>query len=92
VLGAALFTILVAFASLYPAMNPTQTRIGDYVLYEVDIYELAKTYSTTSRSFTVLGVSVKVNFTYPRLLVNDEQFTFSYKVVVGNAPQGWQIT
>jgi hypothetical protein len=91
VLGAALFTILVAFASLYPAMNPTQTRIGDYVLYEVDIYELAKTYSTTSRSFTVLGVSVKVNFTYPRLLVNDEQFTFSYKVVVGNAPQGWQI-
>jgi hypothetical protein len=72
-------------------MNPTQTRIGDYVLYEVDIYELAKTYSTTSRSFTVLGVSVKVNFTYPRLLINDEQFTFSYKVVVGNAPQGWQI-
>jgi hypothetical protein len=57
----------------------------------VDIYELAKTYSTTSGSFTVLGVLVKVNFTYPRLLINDEQFTFSYKVVVGNAPQGWQI-
>ena len=91
VLGAALAAILVAFASLHPAINLTQTRIGDYVLYEVDIYELAKTYSTTSGSFTVLGVSVKVNFTYPRLLVNDELFTFSYKVVVGNAPQGWQI-
>lgn len=88
---AAVTPTLIVAAIFFVPLAPLQLRVGPYELHEVDIYDSALQFSSVSRTFNVLGVSVLVNFTHPRLLVGGENFTFAYRVVVGDAPAGWKL-
>ena len=84
-------TALIVAAIFAGSFTSLQVRVGPYDLYSVDMYEAALWVSSTSREFEVLGVSVYLNLTHPRLLVDGENFTFAYSLVVGDAPTGWRL-
>jgi hypothetical protein len=57
----------------------------------VNIYELSREYYTKKEVYDILGVSVTVELTVPKLLVNGENYTFTYRVLIGDAPSGWAL-
>jgi hypothetical protein len=56
-----------------------------------DVFDLTKEYYTMWKFYTILGVRVKVELTGPMLLIHGEKSTFTYRILVGDAPSGWSL-
>jgi len=56
-----------------------------------DVFDLTKEYYTVWKFYTILGVRVKVELTGPMLLIHGEKSTFTYRILVGEAPSDWSL-
>jgi len=56
-----------------------------------DVFDLTKQYYTVWEFYNILGVRVKVELTGPMLLIHGEKSTFTYRILVGEAPSGWSL-
>jgi hypothetical protein len=56
-----------------------------------DVFDLTKEYYTVWKFYSILGVRVKVELTGPMLLIHGEKSTFTYRILVGEAPSGWSL-
>jgi hypothetical protein len=84
----AVIGIVFLLLSLNSALTYADT---EGVVEEVNIYELSREYYTLKEVYDILGVRVSLEMTSPKLLINGENHTFTYKVQVGNAPSNWLL-
>jgi len=56
-----------------------------------NVFDLTKEYYTVWKFYSILGVRVKVELTGPMLLIHGEKNTFTYRILVGEAPSGWSL-
>jgi hypothetical protein len=81
-------TIGIVFLLL--SLNSTLTYADtEGVVEVVNIYDLSREYYTVKEVYNILGVRVTLEMTTPRLFINGENHTFTYRVLVGDAPSDW---
>jgi hypothetical protein len=74
---------------LFLSLTLTYGDIGE--LEVVDIYALSQEYYTKRTVSNILGVTVTMELTAPKLVIHGENHTFTYKILVGDAPSGWLL-
>ena len=57
----------------------------------VNVYDLSREYFTVEKVYRILGVGVILELTTPKLLIHGENQTFTYRILVGDAPSGWLL-
>jgi len=81
-------TIGIVFLLL--SLNSTLTYADtEGVVEVVNIYDLSREYYTLKEVYDILGVRVTLEMTTPRLLIDGENHTFTYMVLVDDAPSDW---
>jgi len=81
---------VIGIVFLLLSLNSTFTYADtDGVVEVVNIYDLSREYYTSKKVYDILGVRVTLEMTTPRLLINGENHTFTYRVLVGDAPSDW---
>jgi hypothetical protein len=72
-------------------LSPTFTYADTGDAEVLDIYKLSQEYYSLKEVYNVLGVRVSLEMTSPKLLINGENHTFTYRVQVGDAPSSWLL-
>jgi hypothetical protein len=70
-------------------LNLTLTYATTYEVEVVNGYDLSKEYFTVRKYYNILNVNVTLEVIVPKLLINGVNYTFTYKVLVGDTPSGW---
>jgi hypothetical protein len=84
--------VLLLLLNLVPMYAAARTTITDVKLIHVsNVDELTKEYYTFKKTKVILGVKVSVELDVPKVVINDEYNTFTYRVKVGNAPLEWRL-
>jgi hypothetical protein len=82
--------VVIGIVFLLLSLNSTVTYADtEGVVEVVNIYDLSREYYTSKEVYNILGVKVTLEMTAPRLLINGENHTFTYRVLVGDAPSDW---
>jgi hypothetical protein len=79
--------IIVLLLFLSPMFTYADT--GDAEV--LDIYKLSQEYYSLKEVYKILGVRISLEMTSPKLLINGENHTFTYRVQVSDAPSGWLL-
>jgi hypothetical protein len=82
---------VIGIVVLLLLLNSTLAYIINEGIEVADVSDLTKQYYTVWKFYNILGVRVKVELTGPMLLVHGEKSTFTYKILVGDAPSGWSL-
>jgi hypothetical protein len=91
VVGGVIVTLflLLNLMPIYAAVRETITDVK--LIHVSDVYELTKEYHTFKETKVILGVKVSVELDVPKVVINDEYNTFTYRVKVDNAPSEWRL-
>jgi hypothetical protein len=81
--------VVIGAVVLLLLLNLTVTYATTYKVELVDGYELSKEYFTIKKNYNILYVSVTLEMTVPKLLINGVNYTFTYKILLGDAPSDW---
>lgn len=81
---------IIAIAILFSTFSLTITFADPDVVRVLNVYELSRDYRTYNYTI-IMGVPVTLELTRPYLVINNENYTFTYKVIAGNAPSGWRL-
>jgi hypothetical protein len=90
VTGILVLLLLLNF-NLMPIYAIAKETITDIELIRSDIYEFTKEYYTFKETKEILGVKVTTELDTPKILIDDEDNTLTFKVKVGNAPSDWRL-
>jgi hypothetical protein len=82
---------VIGIVVLLLLLNSTLAYAINEGIEVADVFDLTKQYYTVWRFYTILGVRVKVELTGPMLLIHGEKSTFTYRILVGDAPSGWSL-
>jgi len=82
---------VIGIVVLLLLLNSTLAYAINEGIEVADVFDLTKEYYTVWRFYNILGVRVKVELTGPMLLIHGEKSTFTYRILVGEAPSGWSL-
>jgi uncharacterized protein YutE (UPF0331/DUF86 family) len=82
---------IIGIAVLLSTFSLTITFADPDIDRVLTVHELSREYRTSNYTATILGVNATIELTLPYLVVNGENHTFTYRVMVGNAPSGWRL-
>jgi uncharacterized protein YutE (UPF0331/DUF86 family) len=82
---------IIGIAVLLSTFSLTITFADPDIVRVLTVHELSREYRTSNYTATILGVNATIELTLPYLVVNGENHTFTYRVMVGNAPSGWRL-
>jgi hypothetical protein len=82
---------VIGIVVLLLILNSTLAYAINEGIEVADVFDLTKQYYTVWEFYDILGVRVKVELTGPMLLIHGENHTFTYRVLVGDAPSGWLL-
>jgi hypothetical protein len=82
---------VIGIVVLLLLLNSTLAYAINEGIEVADVFDLTKQYYTVWEFYNILGVRVKVELTGPMLLIHGENHTFTYRVLVGDAPSGWLL-
>jgi HEPN domain-containing protein len=83
--------VIIGIVVLPLIFSLTITYAEPDVVRVLTVHELSREYRTSNYTATILGVNATIELTLPYLVVNGENHTFTYRVIVGNAPSGWRL-
>jgi uncharacterized protein YutE (UPF0331/DUF86 family) len=81
---------IIGIAILLSTFSLTITFADPDVVRVLTVYELSRDYRTYNYTI-IMGVPVTLELTRPYLVINNENYTFTYRVIAGNAPSGWRL-
>jgi hypothetical protein len=82
---------VIGIVVLLLLLNSTLAYAINEGIEVADVFDLTKEYYTVWEFYNILGVRVKVELTGPMLLIHGEKSTFTYRILVGDAPSGWSL-
>jgi hypothetical protein len=82
---------VIGIVVLLLLLNSTLAYAINEGIEVADVLDLTKEYYMVWKFYTILGVRVKVELTGPMLLIHGEKSTFTYRILVGDAPSGWSL-